>query len=1208
MSRHLVISPRSELRLREATAWLAARPAQHEVLVVGGTADAAGELIRGVAVARGSAFGMHRMTLGRVAAELAKHELVERDLATVGGFPIEALCARVVQRMRREGSIGRLDAVSTQPGLPRALARTLLELRMAGAGDSRIGVIGARVAVGASEIEVALGATHVQVEHGGRVSEVRRELDDVSRALIGRAGHPELAAALIALEAELAAANLADRALVYRIATDVALEKTRRGALLDVDLVVLDAPVRSIVEQRLIAALVERAPGAFGSLVAGDERSARHLSVAFGVEPRSLVDHELDRPADREGRHAWRSIHRVQADLFTPQKAKATLDDSIEIFSAPGESRECVEIARRVLHAAERGVPFDRMAVLLRSPESYRVHLEEALSRANIPVHFDQGTRLPDPAGRAFLALLACADEELSARRFAEYISLGEVPLVAVPPPATTPGDRWVPPEEELLPIALAGDDSADDELGAVQVRRGADGKASDALGAVFAPWRWEELLVDASVIGGLDRWKRRLAGLEAELQLDDNETGRERRARQLADLEALRHYALPLIEELANLPTQDTWGGWIDRLGALASRALRKPERVQSVLNALIPMADVGPIELREVQLVLAERLADLVVRRTVARYGALLVASIEAARGRSFDLVFVPGLAERMFPQKIVEDPLLLDGDRARLDAVFVNQRHADFQSAARHRELHEPTGVDIANTASPASSAPRGAESRDVSASSSADDLDATLERTFGLERREDRLAEERLALRLAVGAATDKVVLSYPRIDLEQGRPRVPSFYGLEVLEAGEGELPGFDELGRRANVTGAARIGWPAPANPLDAIDEAEHDLALLDALVRGSAKAPIGAAHYLLAANPHLARALRARARRWDVKSWKPADGFIVTTADARTALAAHTPDARSFSPTALEQFAACPYRFVLRTIVRLEAREVPEQIETMNPLDRGSLIHDVIFRLMLRLRDRDLLPVRAATLSDARDYLDEILEQVTAEWHDKLYPAIERVWNDGVQSIRADLREWLRRLSEEPTWVPHRFELAFGLDTKQDRDPASIATPVKTPIGLTLRGSIDLVERRSDGMLRATDYKTGKAKYVVEGKRKETPIIAGGKSLQPVLYAMILEEMLKAPVDGGRLYYCTTKGDFSEVNVPLDDDARAAGQLLADTLAHHFEKGFFPAAPDKGECTWCDYRSICGPYEEQRAKIKNKDVLVPLTKLRDRR
>ncbi|HEY6039463.1 MAG TPA: PD-(D/E)XK nuclease family protein, partial [Kofleriaceae bacterium] len=409
-------------------------------------------------------------------------------------------------------------------------------------------------------------------------------------------------------------------------------------------------------------------------------------------------------------------------------------------------------------------------------------------------------------------------------------------------------------------------------------------------------------------------------------------------------------------------------------------------------------------------------------------------------------------------------------------------------------------------------------------------------------------------------------------------------------------------------------TGAARIGWPAPAAPIDAIDEAEHDLALLDTLVHDPAQLSLlpetrkptpkmGAAHYLLGANAHLARALRTRARRWDVKAWKPADGLIVSTPEGRAALAAHAPAARSFSPTALEQFAACPYRFVLRTIVRLEARETPEPIETIDPLERGSLVHEVQFELLGELRERGLLPVTEPALPTARDRLDAVLDRVAARYHHKLFPAIERVWNDAIASIRADLREWLRRMTDDPEWTPQRFELAFGLDSQTGRDPASSDDPVATSIGLILRGSIDLVELHRDGQVRATDYKTGKAKM------ERGSVIGGGKSLQPVLYALVLESLLPAAkVAGGRLYYCTTRGDFQDVSVPLDDGALAAANVLASTLRHHFDQGFFPAAPDKGECTYCDFRAVCGPYEEVRTRQKAKEPLVQLRRLREQR
>ena len=135
--------------------------------------------------------------------------------------------------------------------------------------------------------------------------------------------------------------------------------------------------------------------------------------------------------------------------------SQAPPDNEVEVFSAPGESRECVEIARRVLALARNGIPLDRIAVLLRSAKEYRAHLDEAFARADIPVHFARGAVRPDPAGRAFYSLLKCAAEGLSARRFAEYLSLGQVPDAApggLPPEATERGDRWVVPDPELVP------------------------------------------------------------------------------------------------------------------------------------------------------------------------------------------------------------------------------------------------------------------------------------------------------------------------------------------------------------------------------------------------------------------------------------------------------------------------------------------------------------------------------------------------------------------------------------------------------------------------------------------------------------------------------------------------------------------------------------------------------------------------------------
>ena len=208
--------------------------------------------------------------------------------------------------------------------------------------------------------------------------------------------------------------------------------------------------------------------------------------------------------------------------------------------------------------------------------------------------------------------------------------------------------------------------------------------------------------------------------------------------------------------------------------------------------------------------------------------------------------------------------------------------------------------------------------------------------------------------------------------------------------------------------------------------------------------------------------------------------------------------------------------------------------------IDELDPLQRGSLIHDIQFELFARLQDEDLLPVRPRNLDRARQLLEEVTTGVAARSKDDLAPAIDRVWENGVAAIRADLREWLRRASEDASgFVPRKFELSFGLGHRLDRrktDPASVPQAIHLDCGIQLRGSIDLVERHPSGLLRVTDHKTGKPDGAAG------LVINGGKTLQPVLYALAAEKLFEGDdqVTEGRLYFCTAVGGFSHRSVPL--------------------------------------------------------------------
>jgi ATP-dependent helicase/nuclease subunit B len=1116
-------------RLEAAAAFLE-KHSGGEPVILAPTRGAADDLLREALVQGGGDgyFGVSRATLPQAAAEIAAGELARRGLSPVSGLALEALAARTVDLCRDKLTF--LAPVEDTPGLPRAVLRTLGELRGAGVSQGMLQACG------------ACGA--------------------------------DLASLLGCFEGQLEEAGLCDPPAMYRIAAAVAAGSRLGGR----PLLALDLVPSTLAEEELLAALVEASPAVLAVAPLGEEeaeacwsrllggaverrpsvgpsrlaRLRRHLfKAATEVAPREDFVGAGLRARPLQGGHGGPPLHQG-----LPSVDSGVPDDSFELFAAPGEGREAVEVARRILEIGRAGGSFDQIAIGLREPDLYWPLIEEALGRAGIPSFFSQGSRRPDPAGRAFLALLACAAESLSASRFAEYLSLGQIPPLdeegVLPPLAEVP---WVEPRGDQLVLASPAPEIAAPESAAPSGGR-----------TLRTPRRWERWLVDAAVIAGADRWRRRLEGIERELllqlgDLDDGDADERRRLLEdREDIAGLRRFALPIVETLAGLPRRARWGSWLPALEGLAARVLAVPERVLAVLAELRPMAEVGPVGLEEVRRVLEERLTLLRTPPEGRRWGKVFVCRLDELRGRAFDFVFLPGLADGLFPRKVSEDPLLLDERRQELEA----------------------------------GGGPR-------------------LPRTFDLLRR------ERALLRLAVQAAKGRLVASYPSLDSLAGRARVPSFYALDLLRAAEGELPDLRALEKRAAEASLSLLGWPAPRRAEAAIDDAEFDLATLAELLRAPAGTRRGSARFLLETSAALRRSLRNRFSRWTSTKLGPADGLVAAAGDdgLRAALAEARLGRRPYSPTALEQYAACPLRFAYRAILGLRPRDRIERLERLEQLDpatRGALFHRVQFLLQGRLAHEGLLPLRPGGLAAAEKLLDEVLAAAAAEAADKLAPAIPRVFAGAIERMRRDLRGWLRAIAAaDDGFAPLHRELAFGLpgEAAADHDPASRDDSVEIaleglPFHFHLRGSIDLVEGRGgageDGEdLRVTDHKTGKP------PEKRYLQIGGGEKLQPILYALAAEQLLERPVASGRLFYCTRRGGYRVLEVRLDEASRKAIGEVLGALDHAIEDAFLPAWPRQDACANCDFLAICGPHEEKRIRRKKGERLKPLDQLRSR-
>ena len=348
--RRIVSSSAGAARIAALGEWLGERGSGPDLLLVAPSVGAADDVLRDHAAAGLRVFRIHRRTLLQLAHELAAERLAARGCVALTTLSVEALVTRSIHLARQKDSLAYFEPVADSPGFPRAAARTLTEIRMQGLGPR-------------------------DLEGGGPRAE-------------------DLAQILRHYEAELEGHRLSDRVGVL----EAACESLATGAhrLLGLDLALLDVWPEGRRELDLVAALAQSAPSLFATLPLADSDAQLRESLAKALEVAS-ADVEILAGFNEES-----SLSRARRLLFdlSPRIEEHERDSSLDFFSAPGEARECVEIARRIRGLAEKGVSFDRVAILLREPEGYLPLLQDALRRAGIAAYFSPGTVRPDPAGR----------------------------------------------------------------------------------------------------------------------------------------------------------------------------------------------------------------------------------------------------------------------------------------------------------------------------------------------------------------------------------------------------------------------------------------------------------------------------------------------------------------------------------------------------------------------------------------------------------------------------------------------------------------------------------------------------------------------------------------------------------------------------------------------------------------------------------------
>jgi hypothetical protein len=855
-------------------------------------------------------------------------------------------------------------------------------------------------------------------------------------------------------------------------------------------------------QQRLLAACFSRAAATVYFPFA-DEPAYRYARRALdwfrdqGFEP---TDSARGPAANPQSPFAVASADKSATKASAGKSATGNLQSTVLVVSAPGEAREVAEVLREVIHRqplepAPRRLPLcgtsqeestspPSIGILLRSTGQYVELLHEAFASAKVHAHFAEGAAPPlsgTPAGRALVNLAGLVGSPL---RRAEVMDF----LIGAP----------LKPLESLFgepPVA-----------------------------------EWNAITIAAGIVEGRSEWESRLDNAAA-----PSAPGKASNAPPEGDTahKLFRAFLKRLFDGLETVGAEKTWRG---RTAALTElyRALIVPDDAAEVaLAALDVLSGLDALGEPPTPERFRARVRDLLAAARPA-LGAFernepTVISLMAARGVPFDLVIVPGLVEKSFPQPARQDPILLDAEREELAALLARAgSRADLPLKQRRRE-------------------------------------------------------EEELLFALAAQAARRQLVLTFPRLDAATARERVPSHFLLRTVETISGRACDYGQLedfirnrGRFVHITRLDPEACEHAVTPLEygfaAFAQADRD------------GAPDALLYHWQDERPFFARAIEAESARWGSEKFSAYDGVVQSPAPALEIGNRLHDESRPVSPTRLEDYAACPFSYLLRHVFELKPADEPERAATISPQDRGLLVHEILCQFLSDAARDGALPLAPAHWPR----LQEIASARFTEFERRGVTGYPALWRIEQARLLADLREFLEReVAGRGTFRPGYFEVRFGTPARGEQESgASTERPallkLKGATAIRFAGKIDRVDvDPAARRCRVLDYKTGRNHLNLENDS-----FRAGRALQLPIY-LVAARMLFPDLEPeyAEYYYASRRGEWEKVQFTAEGWPKKAEtlELIVRTIVRGIRAGKFFPRPVEGDCDRCELRLACG-------------------------
>lgn len=343
-----------------------------------------------------------------------------------------------------------------------------------------------------------------------------------------------------------------------------------------------------------------------------------------------------------------------------------------------------------------------------------------------------------------------------------------------------------------------------------------------------------------------------------------------------------------------------------------------------------------------------------------------------------------------------------------------------------------------------------------------------------------------------------------------------------------------------------------------------------------------------GARSVLTETHPHLGRGWFAEAAR-RASSFSAWDGLVAGAGIDLDPLREGGP---VVSARSLETAGACPRRFFFRYALNIEQ---PEELRLdprrwLDPVARGALLHDLFERFLSSLCRDGSTPV----FDRDHEALQSLLDELTTDYRSRYPPPSEIIFRRECEELSGTASTFLmeeERLCLETQSRPLYLEASLGLASRSGGTSIDTTEPIPIPLPgggrIMARGKIDRIDSTGGSAQSLScgiwDYKTGSSRSY----RKSDPH-GSGRRIQPWLYTTLVEKRLQEILgEESRVEYFGYF--FPQVRAAGERIRWTARQLdeggaLVRQLCLGISAGAFTATDEVDEdCTYCDYRGICG-------------------------